>query len=58
MGRTAYEKEIDGQLEELKNNTPAVVKETNDKFNDKFKKDHQKYLDDNKVKIQEMKNEL
>ena len=54
MGRAAYEKEIDGHLEVLKNNTPAVVKETNDKY----KKKHQKYLVDNKVQIQEMQKEL
>ena len=47
LGRTAYEKEIDGQLQELKNNTPAVVKEIN-----------QKYLADNKDQIQQMQKEL
>ena len=54
MGRTAYEKEIDEQLQQLKNNIPEGLKE----FYYKCNNDHPKYLADNKDQIQEMQKEL
>ena len=45
LGVNGFDKEYDKQIDELKNNTPALPTEEVEKL----KKEHSKYLFDNKV---------